>query len=145
MTEQVAAEAAEEVTVPDLPVMFMGREIWVRMPKPEQLLVWQRTVDRLTQAPVDASWSGSEVMAALERLRKIVDTIMVNRADITWLDDQFLEGTVDFKQLTPFITQAVQAFADAAEAEGNRETRSAAAKKATPAKKAARKKATPAR
>lgn len=126
----------DEVEIPSIPVMFHGREIYVGMPTPEQLLVWQRTVNRLTNAPVDASWTGSEVMAALERLRKIVDTLMVNPVDVTWLDDQFLDGTLDFKSLTPFITDVVEAYQQAAEAEGNRETRRAAKKAA---KKATRK------
>lgn len=127
--------AAEEF--PALPVQFMGREIYSRMPSPEQLIVWQRTVKRLTEAPIDASWTGSEVMGALERLRKIIDSLMVEKADINWLDDQFLDGTVTFRDLAPFITNVADAFTQAAEAEGNRETRRAAAKKTT--KKATRK------
>jgi hypothetical protein len=140
MTDQEkAAETAEEEAPVELPVMLRDREIYVRMPTPEQLLVWQRTVKRLTEAPVDASWTGSEVMAALERLRKIVDTVMVNRADRDWLDDEFLEGTIDFKGLAPFITDVTTAFQEYAAANGNREDRRAAKK--TTAKKAARKKA----
>lgn len=111
MTEQeTAAATAEEGAPVELPVMLLGREIYTRMPTPEQLLVWQRTVNRLTQAPVDTSWTGSEVMAALERLRKIVDSLMVNNADRDWLDDQFLEGTLDFRRLAPFITDVTVAF-----------------------------------
>lgn len=137
MTEQAAATADEEVTIPEVAVQFEGREIWTRMPSPEQLLVWDRTVKRLTGAPPDESWTGSQVMASLDRLRRIVDTILVNRADVDWLDDQFLDGALTFKSLAPFITQVVDAFADAAE-EGapNREAKRAA-KKAP--KKAARK------
>lgn len=142
-TEQVAPDGAEEETAApvELPVMLLDREIYCRMPTPEQLLVWQRTVNRLTEAPVDASWTGSEVMAALERLRKIVDSLMVNRADRDWLDDQFLEGTVDFKGLAPFITDVTTAFQEFAAANGNREERRAAKKTTT--KKATRKKASP--
>lgn len=141
-TEHVAPDGAEEETAPvELPVMLLDREIFTRMPTPEQLLVWQRTVDRLTQAPVNASWTGSEVMNALERLRKIVDSLMVNRADRDWLDDQFLEGTLDFKGLAPFITDVTTAFQEYAAANlaanGTRAEKRAAAK---PAKKAARKK-----
>jgi hypothetical protein len=138
MTTDQATEGAEQTQL-ELPVQLMGREIFCRMPSPEQLLVWQRTVKRLTEAPIDASWTGSEVMSALERLRKIIDTLMVNRADVDWLDDQFLEETVTFKELAPFITDVTEAFAKAAEEEGNRADRRAATK--TPAKKAARKKA----
>ena len=138
MTTDPAAEGADQTQL-ELPVMLMGREIYCRMPSLEQLLVWERTVKRLTEAPMDASWTGSEVMAALERLRKIIDSLMVNRADVDWLDDQFLEKKVTFKELAPFITDVTDAFAEAAEAEGNRADRRAAKK--TPAKKATRKKA----
>ena len=137
MTEQEAAAPAaeEEITYPELPVPFRGREIYVRMPRPEQILVWQRTVKKLTAAPMDASWTGSEVMAALERLRKIVDSIFVNKADIEWLDDEFLEGSVGFKELTPLLTDVVTAFGKMQEENApNREAKRAA-------KKAARKKA----
>lgn len=143
MTEQAAPEADEEVTIPEVEVQFEGRSIWTRMPSPEQLLVWDRTVRNLTEAPPDESWTGSQVMRSLDRLRRIVDTILVNRADVDWLDDQFLDGKLTFKSLAPFIAKVVDAFADAAEQANATSNRAAkrAAKKA-PAKKAARKKAT---
>lgn len=142
-TEQAAATADdEEITTPEVEVQFQGRGIWTRMPTPEQLLVWDRTVRNLTEAPPDASWTSSQVMKALDRLRRIVDTILVNRADIDWLDDQFLDGKLRFKDLAPFIALVVDAFADAAEEANATSNRAAkrAAKKAPP-KKAARKKA----
>jgi hypothetical protein len=141
--EQEAAETAQDMPV-ELPVMLLDREIYTRMPTPEQLLVWQRTVTRLTEAPVDASWTGSEVMNALERLRKIVDSLMVNRADRDWLDDQFLEGTLDFQRLAPFIAEVTTAFQEFAAAQVQ-EHGTRAERRAKPAKKAARKKASPAR
>lgn len=147
-TEQTEGEAAPEVPLElEIPFVFqdangdggeMRRTMWVRMPRPEQLLVWQRTVDKLTNAPVTASWTGTEVMAALERLRKIVDSLLVNKADVAWIDDQFLDGSLTFQTLTPFITETVSAFQQAAAGTGNREERRGAAKKV--AKKAARKK-----
>jgi hypothetical protein len=139
MTTETVAPEGEEAAPVELPVMFMDREIFSRMPSPEQLIVWQRTIKRLEAAPMDTSWTGSEVMAALERLRKIVDTLMVNRADIDWLDEAFLDETVTFQTLAPFITTVVNAFQEYAAAQGNRETRRATKK--TTAKKATRKKA----
>lgn len=144
-TEQVEGEAAPEVPLElEIPFVFqeadggeIRRTMWVRMPRPEQLLVWQRTVDKLTNAPITASWSGTEVMAALERLRKIVDSLLVNKADVNWIDDQFLDGSLTFQTLTPFITQTVSEFQQAAAESGNREERRGAKKTA---KKAARKK-----
>ena len=139
-TEQAAAPADdEEITVPEVEVQFMGRTIWTHMPSPEQLLVWDRTVRNLTEAPPDETWTGSQVMKSLDRLRRIVDTILVNKADVEWMDDQFLDGTLTFKGLAPFIALVVDAFADAAE-EANA-TSNRAARRAKPAKKATRKKA----
>lgn len=120
-----------------LTVPLKGREITVSRPTPEQLLVWQRTVRRLTDAPADATWSGTEAMAALERARRIVDSLIVHPADVDWLDDRFLDKTVTFQDLAPFINDAITAFNDADAQAGNRETRRAA-KKATGARKKAK-------
>lgn len=135
--EEPAAPAAEEEAPIELPVMLLDREIYARMPSPEHLIVWQRTIKRLEDAPIDASWKGSEVMAALERLRKIVDSLMVNKVDVNWLDDQFLDETITFRTLAPWIIDVVNAFKEHAASTGNREERRAAAK--TPTKKATRK------
>jgi hypothetical protein len=141
-TEQAAAPAAdEEVTIPEVEITFQGRSIWTRMPTPEQLLVWDRTVRSLTEAPPDASWTGSQVMKSLDRLRRIVDTILVNRADVEWLDDEFLDGKLTFKDLAPMIALVVDGFADAAE-QANATSNRAAKRAAAKPKKAARKKAT---
>lgn len=126
-------EPTEAPDMPEREIDFLDRKIWVRLPRPEQLLVWKRTLTQL-QGVKDNDWTGETVMIALERLRKIVDSILVNKADVAWIDDCFLEGTLTFQELTPIVTLTVQAF----EADGNRQDRRAA-KKATPAKKAARK------
>jgi hypothetical protein len=117
-------------------VPLAGREITVTHPTPEQLLVWQRTLKRLGNLET-ATWTGEETMAALERLRKIIDSIIVHRADIDWLDDAFLEQTVGFRELAPWITQVIDAFEQHASQSGTRAERRAAAKP----KKATRRKA----
>lgn len=129
---------ASEDTPMELSVMLQDREVYVRMPTPEQLLVWQRTIKKLADAPIDASWTGSEVMQSLERLRKIVDSLMVNKADVEWLDDQFLDGTLTFQKMAPFITDIVTTFERAA-TDQIQETGTRAEKRAKPAKKASRK------
>lgn len=131
----------EQTDVPDVmpeqEIEFHGRMIWVRMPRPEQLLVWKRTLVQLQDAdPKD--WNAEQVMNSLERLRKILDSLLVHRTDIDWIDDEMLANRLTFKTLAPIVTLTVEAF----QTETNRETRRAA-KKAAPAKKAARKKATP--
>lgn len=144
MTDETpAAEAATELP-PELEIPFAGRTLWVKMPTPEQLLVWKRTLRQLQAADV-SGWNGEQVMKALERTRLIIDSLLVHEVDKEWLDDEMLAGTIGLMDTAGIINGTVDAFATAAEEGGNRETRRAAAKKATPAKKAARKKATPGR
>jgi hypothetical protein len=135
MTEQ--GTEAEEATTPELEIEFMGRTLWVRLPKPEQLLVWKRTLKQLQGAEVDG-WNAEQVMAALERTRRIIDSVLVNPVDVTWLDDEMLDGRVDLKGTAEIINKTVEAYAEAAEREkaehGTRAERRDAAKK-----KAARK------
>lgn len=133
MTEPT--EAPEAVTMPELELTFAGRKLWVKMPSPEQLLVWRRTLKQLQGADVEG-WNGEQVMKALERTRLIIDSLLVHDTDKEWLDDEMLEGNIKLMETAGIINGTVALFAEAAEKDGNRETRRAAAK---PAKKAARK------
>jgi hypothetical protein len=137
MTEQTQAdEAATPTPMPELEIEFRGRKIWAKMPSPEQLLVWKRTLKQLQGADV-SGWNGEQVMKALERTRLIIDSVLAHEVDKEWLDDEMLAGTIGLMETGALINLTVEAFADAAEAEGNRETRRAAKK--APAKKATRK------
>ena len=130
----------EQEAPPELEIEFRGRQMYVRMPSPEQLLVWQRTLKQL-QNMEGNDWNAAQVMAALERCRKIIDSLLANHTDIDWLDDEMLAGTLGFQEIAPLITLAVEAYQRASAETGNRDERRAA-KKATPAKKATRKAAT---
>jgi conjugal transfer/entry exclusion protein len=127
----------EATAAPELPIEFRGREMFVTMPSPEQLMVWQRTLHNLQNADAE-SWDGPKVMKTLERSRKIVDSLLVNEEDIEWLDDEMISGRVDLKGTVEIIQKATEAFSELAASQGNREERRAAAKKA-PAKKVTRK------
>ena len=131
MTEQTEAS---KVVSPELEITFKGRLIWVKMPTPEQLLVWKRTLRQLQDAEIK-SWNAEQVMIALERTRKIIDSVLVNKADVVWLDDEMLDGNLTLLDTAQIIQSTVDRFADEAQVEGNRETRRA---KAAP-KKARRK------
>jgi|SRR6187549_3205397 len=140
-TEQTEPAGPDPEDRVELPVMLGDREIYVRRPTAEQLLAWQRVVTRLSDAPIDASWTGTEILGAMERMLRIVNSLMVNKADVVWMDDRFLDGTLDFAKVTPFITAVVDAFkdhADAQLAEHGTRPEKRAAKKAAP-KKATRK------
>jgi hypothetical protein len=131
MTEQTEVS---EVVPPELEIQFRGRAIWVKMPTPEQLLVWKRTLRQLQDAEIK-SWNAEQVMIALERTRRIIDSVLVNETDVVWLDDEMLGGNLTLLDTAQIIQSTVDRFADEAKAEGNRETRRA---KAAP-KKARRK------
>jgi diacylglycerol kinase len=137
MTEQTATPATPEV-MPEQEIEFKGRKLWVKMPTPEQLLVWRRTLKQLQNSDVTAGWNGEQAMKALERTRLIIDSVLIHVTDKEWLDDEMLAGTIGLRDSATIINDAVEAFVSAAEAEGNRETRRAA-KKAAPATQARRK------
>lgn len=115
---------------PESDIEFLGRTIRVRMPRPEQIMVWQRTLRQL-QSSEALSWDGDEVMAALERACKIINSVMVNRADIDWLDDSMLEGTVDLRGASKIILKSIEAFGNQHNREAKRAAKKAARKKAS--------------
>lgn len=91
MTEpQTPEEEAPAITPGETrEVEFRGHKFTAYAPQPEQLLVWQRTLDRLSNADT-AKWNGRDALAALDRIRKILDSLL-SPEDINWLDDQMLE------------------------------------------------------
>lgn len=133
MTEQTAPDPGA-TTVPEREIEFLGRQIWVHMPTPEQILVWQRTAKRLQNFGEEAV-SGQQVLQALERLRLIIDSVIIHQVDKDWLDDEMLDRNITMNQAVDLIPQTIEAFAE----DDNRASRRAAAKKTPPAKKAARK------
>lgn len=112
---------------------FRGRSVWVKRPTFEQIAVWKRTVRQMQEADT-GSWGADEVLVALERGLKIINSVMANQTDRTWLDDQLLESKIDFAGAAELIQKTVEAFGTDP---NNREERRAAAKKP---KKAARRK-----
>lgn len=135
MTDQ---ETTEPVVMPEREIEFRGRQIWVHFPDPNQLVVWQRVLDRLQT--IENVTDGHELMRALTRLRAIMDTVLVHRIDIDWVDDEILAGRLTLMELAPILNATVKAFQDDPEVTTRPEKR-AAAKKAvrkTPVKRAAR-------
>lgn len=112
---------------PTAEVEFLGRTIHVHMPTPEQLLVWQRTVEQLSRAQT-AGWNAAQAMNALGRCRKIIDTVIVQQMDKDWLDDEMLEGRLDLMGILPLMTQAIEAFVEVANREDRRAVKKAGKK-----------------
>lgn len=119
--------------VPEREIEFRGRQIWVKIPLPEQILVWKRTLTRLQDADAQ-DWNGETVLAALERLRMIIDSVILNRVDTDWMDDEMLAGRLKLTDLAEVVNLTVAAFGEEDEAPNRTARRSTG-----PAKKATRK------
>jgi hypothetical protein len=122
-----------DVKYPVETITFKGREIQVRLPSPEQLLVWRRTM-RSLQAANPEDWSSDEVLDALERTRRIVDSLL-DKETIRWIDDEMLSRNIGLQDLSEIILEATRVFGKH-ETPGKKPAKTAAKK---PAKKATRK------
>lgn len=116
------------------PIQFRGREIWVKLPSPEQYIVWRRTLKAM-EASDTATWNAEQMVIAYERTRKIIDSVILNQTDKTWLDDEWLDGSLDLIDTAKIIQLTTEAFGED-EAEPNNRAEKRAA---TPKKKAQRK------
>lgn len=135
--------STEVAEAPVTEIDFEGRAIFVRLPTPEQIVVWQRVVKQL-QNLESGEWTGEHLVKVLDRSRRLIDSLLVHPGDVEWLDDEMLDGKVTIVRAATIIQKSMDAFqklADEKTAEsGNREERRAAKK--APAKKAVRRKAT---
>lgn len=94
---------------PEATITFRGREMKVRFPQPEQLMVWQRLMNKLSTGNI-SDWNAQQVMSALERTRKIIDSILVDEADIEWLDDEMMDGNIGLQEASEILIEATKAF-----------------------------------
>ena len=143
MTEQTEDPQTNAEPAPGArPVEYMGRTFNSVLPTPEQILVWKRTMERLGGATEEEmlKWTGEQTLAALDRIRKIIDSV-VSQADVEWLDDQMLqldpatgESRFTFRHAHGLLLTIVQEFQI-----NNREDRRAAKAAAEPAPRARRK------
>lgn len=133
MTEEQGSEPATKQL--EREIEFRGRKMWVKFPRPEVMLVWQRTLEML-QGPDVNSWNGAQVMKAIGRARNVIGSVIVHPGDQEWLDDEMLAERLELTDCVQLIQTTVDAFA---QENKNREERRAETK--TP-KKASRRKVT---
>lgn len=110
-------------------ITFRDRKIRVLMPEPEQILVWRRIHARMEAANLD-DWTGKEVMDALDKVRTIIDTVIVNQADIDWLDDEMLAGRLTIREASTILVDAVKSFQNRSQRRATKTTGPARRKKA---------------
>jgi hypothetical protein len=140
MTDTPVTEDLQDAPAPagsERSITFRGREIWVKLPSPEQYLVWQRSIKMIEKMEdSEADWNASQVLRALERGRGIIDSVILNEPDKEWLDNQWLDGAFGLVETVQILQLATEAFAE--DDTANRATKRAA-KKAAPKKTVRRK------
>lgn len=110
MTEQTTAPAEKPVPFgTEAQITFRGRELVVRFPTDAQLMVWKRTMHNLANAE-NAQWDGEQALAALERAGKIIDSVIVDKADREWLDDLTLDEGLGLVDRAEIIKLTIAAF-----------------------------------
>lgn len=125
MTEETdGTTSTEEMTIP---VPFKGREIHMRMPTPEQLLVWQRTMKQFENMNA-AGMNAHQALNAIDRCVRIITSLFVQPKDREWLDDGLLDQEIKLNDLLPLMSDTIEAFRAVVQESGNREERRAAAK-----------------
>jgi hypothetical protein len=139
MTDEATPEATEAMTAE---VPFKGRTVHMRMPTPEQILVWKRTIRRFEDVDA-AGLNAGQALDAIDRCVRIITSLFALPKDVDWLEDSLLDRTVTLGDLLELFASTVEEFSALARAasgtDDNRASRRAAAK---PAKKVVRKKAT---
>lgn len=119
---------SEQQELAERPIVFQGREMWVRLPSEEQIIVYGRTLDQLRAADT-ADWDGPQALKLLDRALRIIQTVL-NPADREWIEDRMLDGELKLVEACQIMQLTVDAFTDG----------KTPAKKAAP-KRAARRKA----
>lgn len=130
MTDQ--PQSADEPEVRE--ITFRERVLLVKMPSPEQLVVWKRIatqIERLNEAPDSSAYS---YIKMIDRSRSVIDSVLVSENDKDWLDDLLLEHGLTLNEAMDIIIKTIEAFTP----EQNR-----AEKRAATPKKRARLKTTP--
>lgn len=101
-------------------VTLKGRKVRIHTPKPEQVMIWQRVMNRLSNMGNDVT--GEQALNALDRARKIIDSVLVDEADIEWLDDQMLDGSLGFKEMADFMLRAAKTLSKESEKQATSST-----------------------
>jgi hypothetical protein len=105
-TSTATKKAAAVRTTTELP--FHGRKVTVIRPSSEQLAVWQIYLDRLQGTGGQTKPDPRTMVKLLGRLVTLTQSLLVNEADKTWIEDQLLDGHMklpDAVQLVQLTTQ----------------------------------------
>lgn len=117
--EQSAPEAGTLRTI-----TFLGREMAVKLPLPEQIAAWQRLLKRL-EGMDPATSTGEDALKMLSRTDTIIDAVLVSDEDKEWLEDERLAGRATLQNTPQIVLDALTAFKDDRPEPANRAARRA--------------------
>lgn len=94
-----------------LPITFRGHELIVQRPSPEQLVVWRRVATRMTDAlHTGQQVTNQEAAQLLDRGISVITSVIANRVDKDWLEDQMLDGVLTLVQAAEVLNLTIDAF-----------------------------------
>lgn len=128
--------AADDVATPDgmveqTDITWRGRTIRVKLPTIEQMTMYRRLARRFQELGEAANAPGAEPMDMEEatghydRAVKLITSILVNRVDLEWLEDEMLEGKVRLPDAAELMRLAISELGERNAPEPNREQRRA--------------------
>lgn len=106
-----SATATSEGSQSDMPattIPFRDRELLVRFPKPEQLVIINRVVKQFSSLDPNASMPMDKALALLDRGMKVITALVVNQSDKDWLDDLMLTGDLELAELAPLFVGSIR-------------------------------------
>lgn len=122
--------------VEEVDVVWRGRTIRVRLPNLEQMTIYKRLsrnfaalADR-DKDPRAEPMTLDEATGHYDRAIKLITSVMVNRADVEWLEDELLERNILLPDAADLMKEAIGKLGDANEQAGNRQERRKASRKA---------------
>lgn len=100
---------------------LLGRKVTIKHPGSMQLAAWNRTIKRFEPFTEDdktgelSEEEREEFMTLLDRMYRMVMSILADEKDKDWLDDQMLDGNVTDESLKDFLKTAFKGLQDDAE------------------------------
>lgn len=140
----VEADPDQEPELVGALVPFHGREIAVRLPSLEQLVVMRRLAEQYRGYGDGGKQltSADEALTGYDRALKTITSVVVNQADIVFIEDLLLEGKTDLTGAGVLLKQAMDALSAANEEQISRAERRRKSKTRTAGSKGTAKLAT---
>ena len=107
-----------DTTPPDAPdavayktVPIKGREIAVKKPTEDQILVWHRVLSKFDQLGKHVD-DADQLNRLLNKLDMIMTSLIINKEDAEWLEDAQLLGEVSLREAGRLVEEALEAYGD---------------------------------